>query len=179
MEVGKNKSKFISLYHHGRRGDNDLHAFFSHISHSSTYRLPPPEPCLLSRCSQLLSQSSTLVETPSSSHSHSHSHPSALLALTPELLLQIISHLPTASYHPLTRTSHGLRLFFKIHAAHICNTHITQHFALEARLLKSTIRDGWLVPTHQSVRTNLSSTSLPKTEELRVLSEPGTSFALE
>lgn len=40
------------------------------------------------------------------------------------------------------------------------------------------MRDGWLVPTHQSVFTNLSSISLPKSEELLVLSEPGASCHL-
>ncbi|KAH8816017.1 hypothetical protein F5884DRAFT_205206 [Xylogone sp. PMI_703] len=80
-------------------------------------------------------------------------HPAPNLAnLPPELLLRVISHLPTTSYLPLVQTCQGLRLFFAQHAAHICNTQIQLRFAREAEMMQTIWKDGWLVPSQPCVR---------------------------
>jgi hypothetical protein len=78
-----------------------------------------------------------------------------LTTIPPELLLQIISHLPSsASFYALSRTSRQLQAFLHTHAATICNTHITTHHALVASILLSLYDpSGWLIPTHPCVST--------------------------
>jgi hypothetical protein len=83
--------------------------------------------------------------------------PSTLLTIPPELLLNTISHLPTSNdFLSLVQTSHGLKSFFAQHAAQICNTHITKHYALEAAVMRSQLIQGqdggnWLAPTMPSI----------------------------
>ena len=81
-------------------------------------------------------------------------HISPLLTLPPEILLTIISHLPTtSSLYTLSTTSHTLSSFIHTHASTICNTRIQSNQLLfrTSLILKSTHINGWLVPQHHSI----------------------------
>ena len=88
---------------------------------------------------------STPLPTPSPTN-HLHITP-------PELLLQIISHLPPTTLYPLSQTSHYLSTFLHQHAAIICNTYIlsSPSYSRAAAILSSQHNDGWLLPTHRAV----------------------------
>ncbi|RDL36965.1 uncharacterized protein BP5553_04398 [Venustampulla echinocandica] len=81
----------------------------------------------------------------------------SLLAIPPEILLTIISHLPTSNaFLPLVQTCRGLKTFFSTNAAIICNTHITKYHSFVASILDSTFVPGedgqsWLIPMHSMV----------------------------
>ncbi|KAH9207459.1 hypothetical protein DL95DRAFT_450325 [Leptodontidium sp. 2 PMI_412] len=76
-----------------------------------------------------------------------------LTTLPPELLLAIISHLPSSSsLLPLSQTNIYLQTFLlTTHAATICNTFITTRHSHASSILSSTYRDGWFLPTHEAV----------------------------
>jgi hypothetical protein len=78
---------------------------------------------------------------------------STLTSIPPELLLQILSHLPSSIHFlPLSQTNSYLRSFFSTHASTICNTHITTYHAVPAAILLPIHHSsGWLVPTHPCV----------------------------
>ncbi|KAH6679320.1 hypothetical protein B0J14DRAFT_295190 [Halenospora varia] len=117
----------------------------------------------------------------------------SLLTIPPELLLKIISHLPTpttASLHALTLTSRGLSTFIHTHAALICNTAILTHYPLQSLLLSSHLitstldSQNWLVPSHPSMnsieRWRVSNDQLRfgRFEEETRLTEGGPQFLL-
>ena len=76
-----------------------------------------------------------------------------LTTLPPELLLAIISHLPSSnSLLPLSQTNIYLQTFLlNTHAATICNTFITTYHSYAASILSAKYRDGWFLPTHEAV----------------------------
>ncbi|KAE9380979.1 hypothetical protein N431DRAFT_449710 [Stipitochalara longipes BDJ] len=76
-----------------------------------------------------------------------------LTPLAPEILLNIVSQLPSGVYFNLVHTSRSLRNFMKLNAKLICNVAIRSRFPLQAALLHSVLdkRTGWLVPTHQKL----------------------------
>ncbi|KAH7346190.1 hypothetical protein BKA65DRAFT_536916 [Rhexocercosporidium sp. MPI-PUGE-AT-0058] len=76
-----------------------------------------------------------------------------LTTLPPELLLAIISHLPSSSsLLPLSQTNIYLQTFLlNTHAATICNAFITARYSYAASILSATYRDGWFLPTHEAV----------------------------
>ena len=79
-----------------------------------------------------------------------------LTTIPPELLLCIISHLPSSkSFLAISQTSTYLRSFFIHHAPTICNTHITTNHSRSSAILLSSHHhsSGWLVPQHSCVRT--------------------------
>lgn len=130
-----------------------------------------------------------------------------LTTLPPELLLSILSHLPTNNFHTLSFVSHSLQSFLHIHAATICNTLITSHstYSLAATILQaqySTTTDvdhdpddekihekastGWLLPTHRCViaaetrivRDRILSSGCHCTSCVTILRSPSSSSSL-
>ncbi|OWP01599.1 hypothetical protein B2J93_2115 [Marssonina coronariae] len=77
-----------------------------------------------------------------------------LTSLPPELLLQILVHLPTSSsLLPLSQTSTYLQSFILCtHARSIVNSLITAHHSASAAILGAHVDEsGWLVPTRRCV----------------------------
>jgi len=75
-----------------------------------------------------------------------------LISVPAEILLRIISYLPSSvDFLPLVQTCHGLRRFFKAHAAQIANTRILSMYQFESKIIESKFVNGWLVPTHSCV----------------------------
>lgn len=84
----------------------------------------------------------------------SHNYTRNLINMPPELLLTIISHLPSSSsLYALSLTSRTLSTFIHTHASSICNTRILQNpvYLRASSILKSTYIDGWLAPQHRSI----------------------------
>jgi hypothetical protein len=75
-----------------------------------------------------------------------------LTSLPAETLLEVILYLPMSSYLDLAHTAKAFRRFMKVNAARICNQHIRFWYPLEAKLLKSEMVSGWLVPTHSMIK---------------------------
>jgi hypothetical protein len=75
--------------------------------------------------------------------------PRDLLTTIPsEILLKIISQVPTKGFLDLVQTCRTLRNFVKINASRICNEAILTRFPLKSKLLQSTKVSEWLVPAH-------------------------------
>ncbi|KAI9054263.1 hypothetical protein LZ554_001431 [Drepanopeziza brunnea f. sp. 'monogermtubi'] len=77
-----------------------------------------------------------------------------LTTLPPELLLQVISHLPSSSsLLPLSQISTYFQQFILLtHASAICNTLITTHHFHASQILGAKLdASGWLLPTHPCV----------------------------
>jgi hypothetical protein len=72
-----------------------------------------------------------------------------LTPLPTELLIKVIAEVPMDSYLDLTHTSKGLRDFMKANAAGICNEAIRRRHSVMAENLKTELKSGWLVSTHQ------------------------------
>jgi hypothetical protein len=70
-----------------------------------------------------------------------------LTNLPPEVLLKIIALIPSKFYLDIIHTSTFLRSFLKLNASQICNEAIRTRYALEAKVLETTMEAGWLVPT--------------------------------
>ena len=80
---------------------------------------------------------------------------SSLTTIPPEILLTIISHLPSSSHLlALTQTSTHLRAFTHTHAAQICNIFINTRFPLASSLLRSAHdpNTNFLIPTHPLIK---------------------------
>lgn len=77
----------------------------------------------------------------------------SLETIPAELLLQIISHLPTPSYLQLVHTSPYLSYFFASNAAVICNNRIRTEFSFEAAVLLASLATSWLLPRHPCILT--------------------------
>lgn len=90
----------------------------------------------------------------------------SLTTIPPELLLQIISHLPTSSYFlSLSQTSHYLRSFLSTHVKTICSTRIMTHYHEAASILRSEhSTNGWLIPTHPC--------TMPEDEQIHSFYQP-------
>ncbi|KAH8590557.1 hypothetical protein B0O99DRAFT_691348 [Bisporella sp. PMI_857] len=117
---------------------------------------------LPSATSLSLSRSSTLVSTP------------PLLSLPPELLLEVITHLPMSAFLALTQTSQMLRGFVEIHAAYLCNSLIRTHYSFEAQILNTVMgQDGWLIPSHFGIFHNPFALLLSTEEQKLTLEGPG------
>ncbi|KAG4443055.1 hypothetical protein IFR05_001451 [Cadophora sp. M221] len=71
-----------------------------------------------------------------------------LSKLIPELLIEIISQLPSSDYLSLVHTSQFFRNFLRANGSQICNRIIRGKFAFASRILPSALAQGWLVPTH-------------------------------
>ena len=71
--------------------------------------------------------------------------------MPPEILLKIVSMLPCKFYLTLVHVSKHLRNFMKLNANRICNEAIRARFSLQAALLHSELKAGWLVPAHQKL----------------------------
>jgi hypothetical protein len=69
-----------------------------------------------------------------------------------EILLKIITQLPSKYFLDLVQTCRMLRNFIKINASRICNEKIRAQFEFEAKLLQSQLQSGWLVPTSPKVK---------------------------
>ena len=69
-----------------------------------------------------------------------------------EILLKIITQLPSKYFLDLVQTCRMLRNFIKINASRICNEKIRSQFDFEAKLLQSELQSGWLVPTSSKVK---------------------------
>jgi hypothetical protein len=89
-----------------------------------------------------------------------------LTTIPPELLLRIISFLPSSTYHDLAQTSTYLRLFFNTHASQICKSYIQCHLAKEAELLNSSMQDGWLLPSTSFLAHSSSRSTTRSREDL-------------
>jgi hypothetical protein len=72
-----------------------------------------------------------------------------LTSLPTELLIKVIAEVPMDYYLDLTHTSKGLRDFMKANAANICNEAIRSRHSIAAEILKTELKSGWLVPTHE------------------------------
>jgi hypothetical protein len=68
-----------------------------------------------------------------------------LINLAPEILLDIVAYLPPSDFLALVQTFRYLLLFFKEHAARICNNAILSNYAKAAHIMKSVKVDGWLM----------------------------------
>jgi F-box domain len=76
-----------------------------------------------------------------------------LTSMPPEILFNIISHLPSSSWVlPLVKVCHRLRQYMKKNAAQICNSFILSRFRSECGILQPVLADGWLVPTRCCMR---------------------------
>jgi hypothetical protein len=69
-----------------------------------------------------------------------------------EILLKIITQLPSKYFLDLVQTCRMLRNFIKINASRICNEKIRSEFEFEAKILQSELHSGWLVPTSPKVK---------------------------
>ncbi|PMD15778.1 hypothetical protein NA56DRAFT_325910 [Hyaloscypha hepaticicola] len=69
-----------------------------------------------------------------------------------EILLKIVSQLPSKYFLDLVQTCRMLRNFIKINASRICNEKIRSEFEFEAKLLQTELHSGWLVPTSPKVK---------------------------
>jgi len=76
---------------------------------------------------------------------HPNAH-SGLLDVPSELLVIILSHLPSSSHRCVSQTSQHLRTFLYNNAPAICNTAIRTYWSKHATLLDSQLQNGWLVP---------------------------------
>jgi hypothetical protein len=65
-----------------------------------------------------------------------------LTKLAPDILLDIVTYLPPSDFLALVQTSRYLLLFFKEHAARICNTAILSNHAKAADVMKSFMING-------------------------------------
>ncbi|PMD30951.1 hypothetical protein L207DRAFT_611640 [Hyaloscypha variabilis F] len=75
-----------------------------------------------------------------------------LTNLPPEVLLKIIALIPSKFYLDIIHTSKFLRSFLKLNASQICNEAIRTRYALEAKVLETTMEAGWLVPTSRKLK---------------------------
>jgi len=76
-----------------------------------------------------------------------------LTSMRPEILFEIISHLPSSSWVlPLVKVCHSLRQHIRQNTAQICNSFILSRFRKESEILQPVIVDGWLVPTRYCMR---------------------------
>jgi hypothetical protein len=66
-----------------------------------------------------------------------------------------------------------------LHASQICNNFILSHFSFEASLLRSEIRDGWLVPTHRAILLEESLLLERKRRACRVCGQGVSRFSLQ
>ena len=64
-----------------------------------------------------------------------------LTAVPPEVLLKIITQVPTKNFLDLAQISHGLRDFVKSNASKICNEIIRTRFCVQAKK-DVAVRDG-------------------------------------
>jgi hypothetical protein len=69
-----------------------------------------------------------------------------------EILLRIVTQVPSEYLLDLVQTCRMLRNFIKINASRICNEKIRSQFEFEAKLLQSEMHSGWLVPTNSKVK---------------------------
>jgi hypothetical protein len=69
-----------------------------------------------------------------------------------EILLKIITQLPSKYFLDLVQTCRMLRNFIKINASRICKERIRSEFEFEAKLLQVELHSGWLVPTSPKVK---------------------------
>ena len=74
-----------------------------------------------------------------------------LTSVPPEILVKIIALVPSKHYLDLVHTNKALRNFIKLNASSICNEAIRSRFPVEAKVLRSELEAGWLVPTHEKV----------------------------
>lgn len=74
-----------------------------------------------------------------------------LTSVPPEILVKIITLVPSKHYLDLVHTTKALRNFIKLNASSICNEAIRSRFPVEAKVLQSEPEAGWLVPTHEKV----------------------------
>ncbi|KAH8792362.1 hypothetical protein F5882DRAFT_78772 [Hyaloscypha sp. PMI_1271] len=74
-----------------------------------------------------------------------------LTSALPEILVKIIVLVPSKHYLDLVHTNKALRNFMKLNASSICNEAIWSRFPVEAKVLRSELEAGWLVPTHEKV----------------------------
>ncbi|KUJ12652.1 uncharacterized protein LY89DRAFT_722207 [Mollisia scopiformis] len=99
--------------------------------------------------SQDMSLSSSSPVSPTCSSSRT------LLTIPPELLLQILTHLPSSSsLHALSLTSRTLNTFVHTHAATITNSLVSFHHPKSSQILKAHHTEnsaGFIVPTHPLV----------------------------
>ncbi|CAG8953612.1 hypothetical protein HYFRA_00010071 [Hymenoscyphus fraxineus] len=116
--------------------------------------LPTPPPTPTKSSGPILG--SDVSDLVTSTSKHVKSIP-LLYTLPTEILLQVISYLPTAAYPSLIQTSHHLHGLFNNHASSIIATQIQTHHSHTASLLQATFSaedssgNLWLVPTHPSV----------------------------
>ncbi|KAK2627078.1 hypothetical protein QTJ16_003044 [Diplocarpon rosae] len=124
------------------------------ISASSPARAPPPSPPPPPPPSQSRPVHRKPLPLPRPSPLAPPPPTDRLTSLPPELLLQILGHLPSAaSLLPLSQTSTYLQSFILgTHARSIVNALITVHHAASAALLGAQVNEsGWLVPTRRCV----------------------------
>ncbi|KAE9380977.1 hypothetical protein N431DRAFT_292943, partial [Stipitochalara longipes BDJ] len=74
-----------------------------------------------------------------------------LTSLPSEILLKIVTQVPIKNFLDLVQTSRAFRNFIKANASKICNDVIRSRYQLEAALLQSELKAGWLVPTHDMI----------------------------
>ena len=76
-----------------------------------------------------------------------------------EILLKIITQLPSKYFLDLVQTCRMLRNFIKINASRICNEKIRSEFEFEAKVLQTELHSGWLVPTYPKLKAGESQSN--------------------
>ncbi|PMD15782.1 hypothetical protein NA56DRAFT_709431 [Hyaloscypha hepaticicola] len=104
-------------------------------------RLPPK---LNRKHCKVINASKSHILTMSTSQDHDY-----LTSLPTELLIKVIAEVPMDYYLDLTHTSKCLRDFMKANVANICNEAIRFRHSIAAEFLKTELKSGWLVPTHE------------------------------
>jgi hypothetical protein len=71
----------------------------------------------------------------------------------PEVLLHIVSYLPSTDFLSLALTNKPFHGFFKANAKTICNNALNNNFNKSMAILEVEIVDGWFTPTHRLIGT--------------------------
>lgn len=72
-------------------------------------------------------------------------------SVPPEVWLNILVHVDEPDLHSLKISSPHFRHLITANASTIANNLITSRYRVEAAIIGSTIKDGWIVPTHPQI----------------------------
>ncbi|CZR56959.1 uncharacterized protein PAC_06848 [Phialocephala subalpina] len=107
-----------------------------------------------------------------------------LSKLPVEILIQIISHLPSTDFLPLVHLSKFFEKFMKTNAKELCNAALTTQPQLSdlSTYFEPTLREGWLIPTvseHLAEKINATENPTTLTEkELSYICNPGPEYLI-
>ncbi|KAG9242862.1 hypothetical protein BJ878DRAFT_147787 [Calycina marina] len=69
-----------------------------------------------------------------------------------EVMLEIISNVPSTDYNNIYNSAKHLRNFLQSHACRVCNRRIEKFYLFESTLLFSVEEKGWLVPRYSQLK---------------------------